>query len=145
MPTVVIVEDDFLIAAAYRTMAEEVGIKVLDVCDTAAAGIAAIAAHQPTFAVLDLNLAGGADGVHVAAAVRQNEIATKIIFATGSATPDTLRRLDAVGAFNVLIKPIDPKDFIAALDSDAPSHAGSNSPPGPQDKAYIAQMARRTD
>ncbi len=145
--TLVIVEDDFLIAAAYRAMAEEIGINVLAMCDTADAGIAAIIAHQPTFALLDVQLAGPRDGVHVATAVLQNEIATRIIFATGSFDAETLSRLHGVGAFQVLVKPIDPNDFAAALsvDADAQPLADPRNAGLKLDRSYIAQMTRVRD
>lgn len=150
--TIVIVEDDFLIAAAYSTMCEEIGVDVLEICDNAEAGIVAIATHQPTFALLDVHLASGRDGVHVATAIRQNEIDTNIIFATGSFDPGTLNRLHGIGAFNVLVKPIDPADFAAALsgstgstDSGAPPVSSVGEVTGQRTAAYIAQMTRRQD
>lgn len=113
--TIVIVEDDFLIAAGYRVVCEELGVEVLAVCDSAEEGFAAVATHEPTYALLDMHLAGDKDGVSIALAIWQNEIETSVIFATGSLDPASLDRLCHTGPYKLLMKPIDPADFENAL------------------------------
>lgn len=113
--TAIIVEDDFLIAASYSMVCEDLGIRVIETCDTAAGAIEAIIAHQPTLAFLDVRLRGKGDGIDVANAIRDHGLNTKIIFVTGSQEPETIRRMNAVKPAEILSKPIPPEHLEQAI------------------------------
>lgn len=109
--TVVIVEDDFLIAAAHQCTCEEAGIEVLGICDTGEQAIETIARLKPNFALIDVRLAGVRDGIYVARQIRERNIDTIVIFATGSTEFETLKKLSALEPRQILRKPIELEEL----------------------------------
>jgi CheY-like chemotaxis protein len=78
--TVLVVEDEALIAMDLQALLEEAGYRVLGPANSTAAAMALLAGHDPDIALLDVNL-GRSDVFGVA-----NELAarkTKLIFLTG--------------------------------------------------------------
>ena len=114
-PTAIIVEDDFLIAASYGLVCEDLGIEVVDTCDTAAQAIEMIMERRPDFVLLDVRLRGEKDGVYVAEQIRERGLATKLIFVTGSQEPETLARIRKLNPDGVLSKPTPPQSLEHAL------------------------------
>jgi CheY-like chemotaxis protein len=78
--SVLVVEDEALIAMDLQSLLEEAGYRVLGPANSTAAAMALLAGHDPDVAILDVNL-GRSDVFGVA-----NELATrktKLIFLTG--------------------------------------------------------------
>jgi CheY-like chemotaxis protein len=78
--SVLVVEDEALIAMDLQSLLEEAGYRVLGPANSTAAAMAVLAGHDPDVALLDVNL-GRSDVFDVA-----NELATrktKLIFLTG--------------------------------------------------------------
>lgn len=78
--SVLVVEDEALIAMDLQALLEEAGYRVLGPVNSTAAALALLAGHDPDVALLDVNL-GRSDVFSVA-----NELATrktKLIFLTG--------------------------------------------------------------
>jgi CheY-like chemotaxis protein len=78
--SVLVVEDEALIAMDLQALLEEAGYRVLGPANSTAAAMALLAGHDPDIALLDVNL-GRSDVFGVA-----NELATrktKLIFLTG--------------------------------------------------------------
>ena len=78
--SVLVVEDEALIAMDLQSLLEEAGYRVLGPANSTAAAMALLAGHDPDVALLDVNL-GRSDVFGVA-----NELATrktKLIFLTG--------------------------------------------------------------
>lgn len=113
--TVVIVEDDFLIAAAHQYTCEEAGIEVLGICDTGEEAVKTIIGLKPTFALIDVRLAGARDGVSVARELKALQLETIVIFATGSTEAATLRKLNELNPRQILRKPIESEDLKSCL------------------------------
>ena len=113
--TVVIVEDDFLIAEDLRGMCEEFGVKVLGMAHTAATAFAEIETHRPQFVLMDVRLGGKRDGVDIAQQVNDVMPEVKLVFITGSNEPPTIERIKEDHPFRILIKPISPEQLGEAL------------------------------
>lgn len=113
--TVVIVEDDFLIAEDLKMMCEDAGAKVLDVLHDAAGASERILSLAPAYVLMDVRLGGRRDGVDVARAVHEEAPATRLIFITGSNEPPTIARIREDDPFEILIKPISELDLRRAL------------------------------
>jgi two-component system, response regulator PdtaR len=64
--SVLIVEDDFLVALAAEAALREAGFEVAGVVVSAEAAIAEAAAKQPSLVVMDVRLAGRRDGIDAA-------------------------------------------------------------------------------
>lgn len=112
--TVVILEDDVLIAEDLRMICEDQGARVLEVLHRADGAADRILQLAPDVALLDVRLGEG-DGVDVAGALARGGAATRLVFVTGSNEPPTLERIDALAPHRVLIKPVSPGQLAEAL------------------------------
>ncbi|MCR8825625.1 response regulator [Pseudosulfitobacter koreensis] len=117
-PTVVIVEDDFLIAEDLRTMSEDFGANVLAVRHAASGTAEKILALAPDFVLMDVRLGGDRDGVSVAQQIYRTNTQIKLIFVTGSNEPQTIERIETDHPHRILIKPISPDQLREALGFD---------------------------
>lgn len=63
---IVIVEDEYLIAASIKIAAERAGFKVLGIAADMTSALKLCEETSPLFATMDLNLAGDSNGVEVA-------------------------------------------------------------------------------
>jgi CheY-like chemotaxis protein len=107
--SVLVVEDEALIAMDLQAVLEEAGYRVLGPCNSTAAAMALLAEHDPDVALLDVNL-GRSDVFGVA-----NELATrktKLIFLTGH----TARKLPQAHRHRPLVaKPYLPHVLLQAV------------------------------
>lgn len=104
--SVVIVEDEFLIAEDFIGMCEEIGLVVLGQADVASDAISLILDKQPDYVLMDVRLKGNGDGVDVALDIYDKLPATKVIFITGSNEPPTIQRIKTDHPYAILIKPV---------------------------------------
>ena len=111
---VLIVEDEFLIATTIAEMVEVIGHRVVAITDEAEAAVAEAMRHRPTLVLMDIRLIGNRDGVWAAEQIL-GRIACSIVFVTGSAEEETIRRAWNSGASAVLLKPIGMSDLEHAI------------------------------
>jgi two-component system, response regulator PdtaR len=102
---VLIVDDEFLIAAGLSAQIEEMGMTVCAMADTAAKAIALAQQHRPAIVLMDMRLRGPGDGVDAALAIHA-DVGSKVIFITGSREPATMARIQLDHPVAVLFKPI---------------------------------------
>ncbi|MFA7430799.1 MAG: response regulator [Rhodospirillaceae bacterium] len=112
--TVLVVEDDALIALSLKMTVEDLGYSVCGIADTAAAAVAIARRERPDVVLMDVRLRGRGDGVDAALAMHEDS-APHIIFITGSNEPETRARIEEDHASALLIKPILPAQLDAAL------------------------------
>lgn len=82
--SVLIVEDDSIIAWHLRSMVERLGFAVCATVATEQAAVDAARQHEPAFVLMDVRLAGGGDGVRAAEAICAAR-AVPVIFCTAHA------------------------------------------------------------
>jgi CheY-like chemotaxis protein len=112
--SVLVVDDEPIIAELWCMYVEDMGI---DVCGTAATADAAIALaiqHRPSLVLMDVRLHGEKDGVDAALAIHRS-VGSKVIFITGSSEPATLARIHSDHPTNILFKPISDRQMRAAI------------------------------
>ena len=114
-PSVVIVEDDFLIAEDLRYMCEDFGARVLEMRHAADGTAERILELSPDYVLMDVRLGGRRDGVDVAQQIHDTEIGIKLVFITGSNEPPTIQRIESDNPHRILIKPISPSQLCEAL------------------------------
>lgn len=120
---VLVVEDDAIIAMAAETTLNEAGHQVIGPFSNAASALAAAGGAHADVALVDINLAGGEEGLEVARALLRDH-GLRSIFATGQPSIARAHRDLAIG---VLEKPYtdlalrDAMPVLAAiLDGGAP-------------------------
>lgn len=120
--TVLIVDDEFLIAEGLRLQVEDMGLPVCATAATADDAIALAQRHQPMIVLMDMRLQGEKDGVDAALAIHDT-VGAKVIFVTGSREPSTMARIQEDHPSAVLFKPVSDRQLRAAIEA-----AGGFSP-----------------
>jgi CheY-like chemotaxis protein len=110
MGSVLIVEDDAIVAFQIELSLEDEGFKICGVAATAKAGLALFEECRPEFAVLDVRLAEG-DGRDVARQIAARSPRTTILMCTA----EDEDQVQGVGAHALLRKPFDFRCLGAAL------------------------------
>lgn len=107
MPSLLVVDDDPLLAAMLRLVLEEEGYEVREAPDGRAA-LEAVKTHRPAAMVLDLMMPG-LDGFAVLAGLREEGLSedTRVMMLTCCSQEDDIRRCLALGADEYFTKPVD--------------------------------------
>jgi two-component system, response regulator PdtaR len=112
--SVLIVDDQALIAELWSILLEEMGIEVCGAAATAAEAIAMARRHRPRVIIMDVRLRGELDGVDAAIAIHES-LPSKVIFITGSREPATMARIQLDNPAAVLFKPVSNLQFQSAV------------------------------
>jgi CheY-like chemotaxis protein len=117
MKTVVLVEDDPMVALAFGIRLKAMGYLVHTACDAVTA-VSQVRKLNPDVVLLDISLPGG-DGFVVAERINRlvGSAATPIIFMTASQRPDLRKRAMELGAVGFLHKPFDATTLADAIES----------------------------
>ena len=112
-PTVVLADDDEIIRAITSSLLKNHGIA----CRTAENGMDAlrlIRSEKPTAALLDVNMPG-MSGFEVLAAVRAENLPSRVMLLTAREREDDILRGFRLGADDYLIKPFNPFELVARI------------------------------
>ncbi|MHB1265817.1 MAG: response regulator transcription factor [Gemmatimonadaceae bacterium] len=110
---VLIVEDSFDVANAYRILFEAHGYRV-SVADHVAAAVEQAVEDQVDFMLLDLSLPDGS-GLDVLAALRAGGLPRVTVALTGHDDAAVRRRCLDTGCTEVLVKPVSPRELLAKM------------------------------
>jgi two-component system, response regulator PdtaR len=113
--TVLVVDDEFIIAQGLQMQVEDMGLTVCGTAATAEAAIALAKTYRPAVILMDVRLDGALDGVDAALAIHQT-VGAKIIFITGSREESTRARIAMDHPTAVLFKPISSLQLKRAVD-----------------------------
>jgi DNA-binding response OmpR family regulator len=112
--SVLLVEDEALIALSLTDMLGELGFAVCGPADTARRAVELALSQRPALVLMDIRLKGRPDGIDAAREIRA-QLPVPIIFVTGSCEREMMLRMQAVAAAGVLIKPILLAELKAAI------------------------------
>jgi diguanylate cyclase (GGDEF)-like protein len=110
--SILIVEDELVVAADLRGMLGDMGYDAYAVAASGAEALAHAAKKAPDLALMDIHIKGSLDGVETAALLRER-FGTAIVFLTGFADDSTIERVKQSGPYGYLVKPV----TLAALKS----------------------------
>lgn len=110
---VLIVEDSFDVANAYRILFEARGYRV-SVADYVESAVAQAIADPVDFMLLDLTLPDGS-GLDVLEALRAGGLPTTTVALTGHDDAAVRRKCLAAGCADVLVKPVSPRELLAKM------------------------------
>jgi DNA-binding NarL/FixJ family response regulator len=105
--TVLIVEDDFLVAADAESALAEAGFHVVGPANSAAEAVALAMQHRPALVLMDIRLIGTRDGIDAAIDIL-DRTGARCIFATAHHTGDIRGRADRAHPLGWLPKPYSP-------------------------------------
>ncbi len=102
---VLIVEDEAIVACDIERRLIKAGYAVPAIATSGEEAFRSIEQTSPNLVLMDIHLRGPADGIAIAAEVR-NRFHLPVVFLTAYADKPTLERVKGSGAFSYLIKPI---------------------------------------
>lgn len=112
---VLIVEDSFDVANAYRILFEAKGYRV-SVADRVLGAVELALADPVDFMLLDLTLPDGS-GLDVLDALRGGGLPTTTVALTGHDDTAVRRRCLDAGCSDVLVKPVSPRELLAKMET----------------------------
>jgi len=110
--TVVIAEDEPLIAERIKALLEDAGVRVVGAAADAGDAIELAQRHYPTVAILDVKLAGAIDGATLADHLDVN-YGIEIVFVTGD--PLYVWRHTGSRRYQLLAKPFSDEELLKAV------------------------------
>jgi PAS domain S-box-containing protein len=119
--SIVIVEDEGLIAVDLQGRLERAGYRVPAVAGTANEALEAIRAKSPDLILMDIRLQGNADGIQVAEQVRR-DFDIPVVYLTAYEDPKTLERASQTHAFGYIKKPIDSASLQGSIEIAISKH-----------------------
>ena len=108
--TLMIVEDEVLVAMQLRDELEDAGYKVLDLTDRHVEALEVATAEKPDLALVNIRLAGGDDGIELAKQLKVLDIPVLLI--SGQVSRASSAKTVAIGS---LPKPYDSADMVRAV------------------------------
>ncbi len=126
MKSVLVVEDEFLVALDLKLTLEEQGFGPVRIASDARSALRE-AASKPQLALVDVNLADGPTGPRIGEQLAR-EHGTTVLFIT--ANPQCAAEADA--GIGILSKPLSADELLAAAAYAAARHDGVNAPPPPK-------------
>jgi DNA-binding NarL/FixJ family response regulator len=115
---VLIVEDQVLIAIHLQDLVEEAGYQVSAIAHDTAAAMAAAARQCPAFAIMDLRLANGSNGVDTAQQLYET-YGVRCLFVSANIDDEVRRTTASFKSLGYLGKPFLPAEVIAAVQAAA--------------------------
>ncbi len=113
-PRILIVEDEALIADHIAVCLEDIGYEVVGIEEDGMAALELIEQEKPDLCLLDINLAGGLDGVDVAHEINRR-FGVPFIFLTSNSDRRTLERVKITEPAGFILKPYTVKDLESNL------------------------------
>jgi CheY-like chemotaxis protein len=113
-PTILIVEDEVLIASYIEEVLAESGFGIAGVASSGVEALTVASQIKPDLALVDIKLAGPMDGIEVALLLR-SRFGVPSIFLSGMAGPEIMRRALDAAPLGFLEKPFRPSQVFNAL------------------------------
>ena len=120
--TILIVEDDGIIAARLHDMLTRLGYTALEPVASGQAAVAVVAAAAPDLVLMDIALAGLINGVTAAEHIRA-DYDVPIVYLTAYSQAAQLERAKATYPYGYLIKPVTERELVATLEIALQRHA----------------------
>ena len=115
----VLCDDQKILGEALAAALEERGHQVLEITTTAAAGVAAVAVHDPDVCLLDLLFPSAENGLDAARAIGQHYPGTKVLVLSGATDPQMLSEAMGIGVAGLIPKDQSVEQIAEALDAVA--------------------------
>jgi two-component system, response regulator PdtaR len=112
--SILIVEDEALIASYIEEVLGESGFRVAGIAASGPEALSLAAENPPSLALVDIRLTGPIDGIELACLLRQR-FAVPAIFLSGLADSDTTARAKAAQPLGFLPKPFLPSQVFNAI------------------------------
>lgn len=119
--TILVVEDEAIIAADIQGALESLGYRVPRVVASGADALDALDSLRPDLVLMDIRIQGELDGIETAKRVKALRD-VPIVFLTSHSDQATLQRAKAAGPRSYLLKPFDEKDLRTTIEVTLHTH-----------------------
>lgn len=113
--TILIVEDEPLIADDIAMILERNGYQILEIVDNAEDALNELKSRKPNLILLDVNIEGDKDGIQLAHQINQ-DFQIPFVFLTSYYDNNTLKRAKATNPQGYVVKPFDEGDLVANIE-----------------------------
>jgi PAS domain S-box-containing protein len=113
--SVLIVEDEGLIAFDLRGRLQRAGYAVSAIADNSESALDSVERLKPSIVLMDIRIRGPLDGIETADLIRRR-FHLPVIFVTAHADSETLQRARITGPFGYMVKPFHNIDFHAQIE-----------------------------
>lgn len=121
MSTILVVEDESIIAADIARVLTELGYHVPVTVGTSEEALAAVARIRPALVLMDVQLRGPRDGIETAAILRR-DWNVPVVYLTSHSDEHTLRRAKETAPYGYLIKPYVEHELRASIEVALAKH-----------------------
>lgn len=108
--TILIVEDEYIVALDIKKHIERYGYEVVDICSEAETALAKVKEHRPTLILMDIKLKGDMDGLE-AAKVIKDTYRIPVVLLTAFADESTIERAKESAPYGYIIKPYEEREL----------------------------------
>jgi len=115
MVTILLVEDELIIAEDMTNILEKIGYNVIGVAIDFDEAIEVLEKEKPDLILLDINLSGKRDGIELAEEINK-QYSIPFIFTTSYTDAATLERAKHVNPVNYLVKPFKKEQLYTAIE-----------------------------
>lgn len=119
--SILLVEDESLVAEDMKDFLSRLGHRVIGIASQGVQAIYMAQELNPELILMDVGLKGDMDGIQAANAIQEN-VHTPVIFLTGFADQETLRRAVAAEPLAYLVKPIKEVELQCAIEVAVHKH-----------------------
>ena len=120
-PTILIVEDEWVIALDIRQHLNRLGYSVSGTANSAEKALELVAATKPDLVLMDIYLQGSKSGIEAAEQIHQ-QFHIPVVFLTAHADEGTLKEAIATHPYGYIVKPFEEQDLIIAIQVALANH-----------------------
>ncbi|MHC1742913.1 MAG: response regulator [Syntrophobacteraceae bacterium] len=113
--TVLIVEDEAIVAADLSGKLRQLGYEVSGIAAEGEEAVALARQSRPDLVLMDIRLGGAMDGIEAAEAI-QSLHDVPVVYLTSHADPDTVDRAKVTGPLRYILKPFDERDLATQIE-----------------------------
>ncbi|MCY2988746.1 MAG: PAS domain-containing protein, partial [Planctomycetota bacterium] len=118
---ILIVEDEAVVARDISQQVAELGYESVGTTPRGEDALVLAEQQRPDLVLMDIQLAGGLDGIDAAQAIRER-FSIPVVFLTAFAEEATLQRAKAAEPFGYIIKPFDDRELRAVIEMSLYKH-----------------------
>ena len=113
--SVLIVEDEGVVALSIKAALSKMGYKVIGIAVTGNEAIALAAEQKPDVILMDIHIKGEIDGIQTTEKLNKL-MDVPVIFLTAFADDETVKRAIKTGSYSYLVKPYNPRELYSNIE-----------------------------
>ena len=114
-PTLLVVEDEVIVARDLQATLEDLGYSVPEIADSGEMAIQLAVEIRPNLVLMDIRLKGEIDGITAASIISQ-ELEIPVVYMTAHTDENTLARAKLTGPFGYIIKPYEERELRTTIE-----------------------------